>query len=132
MLLGIGITFLLPRVAAHAETSALFPVAEQVKYSTSTAERLITHYAQQNGASATDMIRVARCESGFLSNAVGDHGMSYGLYQIHLPAHPTITKAQALDPIWSMEWAAKQFAKGNARIWTCFRQSTSSPPAIET
>lgn len=43
---------------------------------------------------------------------------SWGLWQIHLPAHPDITKAEALDPVWSTEWAVEQLKSGNCKIWT--------------
>lgn len=66
-------------------------------------------------------IRVAQCESSLNPSAVGDHGQSYGMWQIHLPSHPDITKEQALDPEWSTKWAMEQMAAGRARIWTCAR-----------
>lgn len=34
---------------------------------------------------------------------------SYGLAQIYLPAHPEVTKAQALDEHFAIEWMAKHF-----------------------
>lgn len=43
---------------------------------------------------------------------------SWGLWQIHLTAHPDITRAQAMDPVWSTEWAVNQLKKGNCHIWT--------------
>lgn len=46
---------------------------------------------------------------------------SYGLSQIHLPAHPTITKEQALNPIFSLDWMTDQFAAGNENMWSCTR-----------
>lgn len=66
-------------------------------------------------------IRVAQCESSLNPTAKGDGGNSYGLWQIHLPSHPDITKEQALDPQWSTDWAMKQMAAGRASIWTCAR-----------
>lgn len=62
------------------------------------------------------------CESGLKIDAIGDHNTSFGISQIHLTAHPDITKAQALDPVWSLEFAANEFAKGNAREWSCYNK----------
>lgn len=71
-------------------------------------------------------VQVALCESGLNPASVGDHGTSFGLWQIHLPAHPDITKEQALDPVWSTRWAAQMFAKGYASRWTCARLLAST------
>jgi hypothetical protein len=62
------------------------------------------------------------CESNLDSSMVGDNGQSYGIAQIHLPSHPNITKEQALDKQFAIEFTAKQFAKGNAKLWTCYRK----------
>lgn len=51
-----------------------------------------------------DVKALAKMESGERTEAVGDNGTSYGIFQIHLPAHPTITKEQATDPEFSTYW----------------------------
>jgi len=51
----------------------------------------------------------------------GKREQSYGIAQIHLPAHPHITLEQALDPLWSIEWMAEQFAEGRENMWTCHK-----------
>ncbi len=67
----------------------------------------------------SDLEAIVKCESNFKPKAIGDHGKSYGIFQINLPTHPEITKAQAKDPYWSINWAIDQQAKGNLGIWTC-------------
>jgi hypothetical protein len=52
---------------------------------------------------------------------VGDYEQSYGLVQIHLPAHPHITKEQATDPEFAIDFLARNVAKGKANMWTCAR-----------
>ena len=42
-------------------------------------------------------VAIAKCESGLRTTAVGDGGKSFGVWQIHLPAHPDITAQQACD-----------------------------------
>ena len=69
------------------------------------------------------------CESGFKNiqsrvlkkGGPNEREDSWGIAQINLPSHPSITRAQALDPYWSIEWAAQKF-KINPRIWTCARR----------
>ena len=73
---------------------------------------------------------VAKCESGFNSQAIGDHGKSIGLFQIYLPSHPTITKKQALDPYWSLAWAINRYYAGELNIWVCHRILTKNTGRI--
>lgn len=86
-----------------------------------TIPQLIHHYADKYGVSEIELTGTINCESGFDPNAIGDLGTSFGLSQIHLPAHPDITKAQALDPDFAIQFMAEQFSEGNAKIWTCAR-----------
>ncbi len=84
-------------------------------------EDTISYWASKFNISATEMSATIQCESKFHPDAVGDSGTSFGLVQIHLPAHPDVTKKQALDPDFSIRWMAREFSKGNQRIWTCWR-----------
>ncbi len=45
---------------------------------------------------------------------------SYGLVQIHLPAHPDITKEQAIDPEFSIDFLAKNLSQGKGKMWSCY------------
>jgi len=87
-----------------------------------TVEELIGKYALQYNVSASRMLATMKCESGLNEKAVGDHGNSYGIAQIFLKAHPEVTIAEAQDPAFASEFMAKEFSKGNARIWTCWRK----------
>lgn len=68
-----------------------------------------------------EFLATIKCESGFNASAIGDHGKSYGIAQIHLPAHSYITKEQALNPFWSLNWMADQWTKGRKGMWTCWQ-----------
>jgi soluble lytic murein transglycosylase-like protein len=57
-------------------------------------------------------------ESAYNPAAVGDHGTSFGLAQIHLPAHPDITKAQALDYKFSTAFLLKEILAGRISEWS--------------
>lgn len=69
-------------------------------------------------------------ESGWHPDAVGDKGTSFGLVQIHLPAHPHITKEQALNPTFALNFIVDEFLLGHERKWTCWRvmYKQSTPP----
>lgn len=85
-----------------------------------TIEEKIVKYANEYNADAGVIRNVMKCESSFNPNAVGDNGTSFGLSQIHLPAHPDITKEQALDEDFAIIYMAKNITK-NPRQWTCWR-----------
>lgn len=51
----------------------------------------------------------------------GTQELSFGLSQIHLPAHPDISKEQAEDPDFAIDFLMKNITQGNAKIWTCYR-----------
>jgi hypothetical protein len=62
------------------------------------------------GTKAYQMSRTIFCEShnyNIKSNLAEE---SYGLVQIHLPSHPTITKEQALDPLFSIKWMSDNWS----------------------
>lgn len=102
-----------PKIAPRAKSSPTIDGKEDIK-------TLILSEMEKVGYRAPLFaLRVAQCESGLNPLAKGDGGKSYGIWQIFLPAHPTITKEQALDPVWSTTWAAEQFAAGRASLWTC-------------
>lgn len=66
--------------------------------------------------------RIIQCESGYYniqSNIIknGEREESYGVAQIHLPSHPEITKEQALDVDFSVEFIARELEKGNGWKW---------------
>jgi hypothetical protein len=64
---------------------------------------------------------VIKCESGWNPKAIGDNGRSFGLVQIHLPAHPDISKAQALNPTFAINFIVDEFKRGNQWKWTCYK-----------
>jgi hypothetical protein len=60
-------------------------------------------------------------ESGWYTKAIGDNGTSFGLVQIHLPAHPNVTRAQAEDPEFALNFIVDAFLKGDEWMWTCWK-----------
>lgn len=82
------------------------------------------------------MAGIISCESGwsvaiqsnhrYTDNApkgysAGMREQSYGLVQIHLPAHPNISKEEATDPEFAVDFLAKNIAAGHASMWSCYR-----------
>ncbi len=76
----------------------------------------IDYWANLYHAPADEMRATIQCESKNIPDAIGDHGHSFGLVQIYLPSHPFITKKQALDPDWSLQYMASHW---HADHWSC-------------
>lgn len=90
-------------------------------FTPTTAEVFIEQVAEKYKIDKTELLETLKCESSLKATAVGDGGKSFGIAQIHSPSHPTITREQALDPYWAMEWTAKEFSEGRKWQWTCAR-----------
>lgn len=91
---------------------------------TMSVQEKIDMYAKRYEVNAQLMRAVVKCESSFNPDAVGDNGTSFGLVQIHQPSHPTITKEQAHDPDFALNFLAKNLAAGKGKMWTCYRMIT--------
>lgn len=81
---------------------------------------LIDKKGLEYGVATSTINAVVKCESGYNPKVVGDNGTSFGLVQIHQPAHKQITKEQAFDPEFAIDFLASNLAKGNGRLWTCY------------
>ena len=68
-------------------------------------------------------------ESGWYDKAVGDNGHSIGIVQINLPSHPHVTRAQAEDARFALNFIVDAFLKGDEWMWTCWKALPHSPTA---
>lgn len=101
--------------------------AEKYKVSPAEIERIIDCENEEYDPKLQSRIRYTE---GQISRhpdwgIVGEREKSFGLVQIHLPAGnkwkgKTITKEQATDPIFSIEFLAYQLSKGNGPMWSCY------------
>lgn len=100
----------------------------------------IKRYAQKYGVSEQTLTAMVSCETGgtfdpdlqSLSQYTRDHPEwgfkkgdredSWGLAQIHLPAHPHISRDEATDPDFALEFLALNLARGKQSMWlNCWR-----------
>lgn len=86
------------------------------------AKEALQKYATIYNVSYEKMYRTAFCESSLNPNAINNTPREYsvGIVQINLKAHTHITVAQAKDVEFASEFMAKEFSRGNARIWSCY------------
>lgn len=71
-------------------------------------------------------IGVVERESKFDCKRIGDHGTSYGCWQIHLPAHADVTPAQAKDVVFATQWSLKEIKANGCRIWSTCKDTMKS------
>lgn len=64
---------------------------------------------------------VIACESSWNPKAAGDSNTSHGLAQIHLPANPNVTRQQAEDVRFALNFIVDKFIDGDEWMWTCYR-----------
>lgn len=109
---------------------------------------LAGNYADQYGVSRETIIRKTKCETPIVVidgvryydskdpqsriryndsqiarhpnwGNVGDREDSWGPAQIHLPDNPEVTREQASDPDFALEFMAKAHAEGKGSKWSC-------------
>lgn len=84
--------------------------------------RIIRHIWPNH--SEDEAIRVFRCESNLNPRAVGDHGTSYGLSQIHWTVHRWAYKhhpAELFRPWHNLRMALRLYRANGWQPWTCAR-----------
>jgi len=116
------VLFSIPRTITIPDPSeSPSPTPEIQKVVPPTLEEHIVNTAVKYGIDSGRFLATAKCESSLRPEAIGDDGWSIGLFQIHLPSHPEVTKELALDPYWATEWSAKKF-KIDPTIWVCYNR----------
>lgn len=104
-------------------------VVQTTPMSTSSVRALIEASASKYGVNEVQLRNTLWCESQYkvgqseYPDVNGPNGRedSWGVAQIHLPDHPDVSREQAQDIPFAVDWAAKEFAAGRATQWTCYR-----------
>lgn len=84
-------------------------------------EEYIYYLSAKEQINVSKVLAIARCESKINKDAIGDNGKSFGVFQIHLPSHPTITKEQALNPWFNISWSIDRMKEGKWKMWSCYK-----------
>lgn len=107
-------------------THESYPATEQAFISSQDKEKdqnvhnIVSIASQAYNVNLELMEGIIKCESSFNPGAIGDYGHSFGLVQIFLPAHPDISKEEALNPFFSAFYLAQQISLGHASMWSCY------------
>lgn len=115
-----------PTVASKPADVIHAPIA--VPSAASTTAELVRAAARQYGLGDV-FFNTLQCESqGFQNiqskvpnaNGPGGYENSWGVAQIDLDYHPEVTRQEALNVEFSIRWAARAFAAGQAHLWACW------------
>lgn len=125
-------------VAEHAEARTVEVEKVEPKANKEIVEDLVDKYSAKYGVSKTAMLRTLKNENNTFEFCrqsdmkykagnrwgfpAGTREKSYGVAQIHLPDNK-VTKEQACDPEFSVEFMAKHFAMGKQRMWMGYSKS---------
>ena len=91
---------------------------------------IVREATERHGVPFDEIWATIRCETaGTFDPAIqsrhvfpdGRREESYGLAQIFLPAHPYVTKAEAIDPHFAAEFISKNW-KAHKSWWVCARK----------
>ena len=101
--------------------------APAISVSEYSVQEMITHYAKLYGANEKELMVVAKCESGFKPNAIGDGGKARNIYQYHKPTFDRFSKLlgedldynSALDQIKLTSFIFAEYPQYK-KHWTCF------------
>jgi hypothetical protein len=125
------ILFLIVPLLAFAQTTTTLEYVprEAVTWSKEEVIELIGEYAAKYGIDSGDMYAIVKCETAgtFDPTIQSQHILrgvqepSFGLAQIHLPSHPTVSKEEAKDPHFALNFLARNMKDGRVGMWSCAR-----------
>jgi len=95
-----------------------------------TISDLIENSSETYNVPADVITNVLKCESSLSPTAIGDNGNSIGIAQIDLIYHTDITREQAFDPEFSIDYLAREISLGNGPRWTCYRNLYPQHPQL--
>lgn len=121
------------RVTYTAEETVWEPkevlIEVDVEWTEERIQQEVRERSAEYGVSFDQMWGTIMCESHGSTTVQSRHRrpdgtreQSFGLVQIHLPAHPNVSKEEAIDPEFAVTFMAENFAAGRQRMWTCWRQ----------
>jgi hypothetical protein len=114
---------------AHADEIKPKPalIRVHIDWTRERLEKEVETKAKEYGVSAQLMKDIIKCESNWDVDVQSHHTLSYGreksfgLVQIHLPSHPTVSYEEAIDPAFAINFLAEHIADGSARMWSCYK-----------
>lgn len=84
-------------------------------------KKIIRKAAYKYNVNPAIMIKLAKNESGFNPNEIGDEDpRDRGLFQINRGFHPSVSDEEAFDPKFAAEWTAQKINQGKGYLWVAW------------
>ena len=125
-------SFLLGVMTLASSSTATIPVEAPIKAETasSSIKQLIVDRGQVRGLSEAkigQILATVECESHYrnIQSQIVKDGIqedSWGIVQIHLPSWNNITKEQALDIEFAVDFIVEKFYISEEHLWSCYRK----------
>ena len=129
-------TYEAPRIEVRhvdaQEPTKVEKALRDIPHTSSTTDKVIRYLYEQaetHGIDGDQMAHTIYCESMFYSiqSGVVRNGVrepSFGIAQIHLPSHKTMTKAQAMDPYFAVDFMVENWDTTKKGIWHGYDRET--------
>lgn len=117
------IILILVLIACLSYTVAMAPIGQKLpKVTRNDINLLVTMYAFIYSVDEIKMHKMIHCESTHNPNAenINKWEESYGLVQINVKAHTSISKEEALNPDFAIRFLAENLSKGKGKMWSCY------------
>lgn len=117
-------------VKTTEEVRLIEPIGIQTKYTKEDIRKIVEQTTTKYNVPTEPVWQLIGCETGgtydtnIQSSAMQKYGreLSFGLPQIHLPAHPNISEAQAKNPHFGVEFICTNW-EDRADMWvTCTKK----------
>lgn len=115
----LSVSMFFGKVSAEAPEQKLQDIPVKENYTREEVYKLAVLTAQEYGIKTHDLLITIDQESNFEQYANGDNGSSLGACQIHKTNG--ISSDKRYDPVFCLDWTAKQFVAGKSRLWTGYR-----------
>lgn len=90
------------------------------QYQVEHIQSVIIETAEKYNVDKAVMFAIVESESSYNCKKAGDYGTSFGCVQIHLPDHPNVSRKQAENIYFAINFLAKNLALGKCSMWsTC-------------
>ena len=108
-------------IVKEAGSEDVLACYENASYRSESTQEMVLRMVEEAGFDPVIANKVIDCESGWNPDARGDSGNSWGLWQIHQPAHNL--GSASFDPYLSTVYAIKLMqSERGLNHWSCYQK----------
>jgi len=115
----LSVSLFIGKVNAEAPVIKVQEIEIKDNYSREEIYQMVILTADKYNINRHNLLITIDQESDFVQYAQGDNKKSLGACQIH--DSNGIPSSKRYDPVYCLDWTAKQFVAGKSRLWTGYR-----------